>query len=77
LLSLWSHLPDPDKVLSGAGNQARFVPINSAHLLKSRALQGLLAAAKSNATERFPRRECRQLIIKSVSAKQRPHRKPA
>jgi hypothetical protein len=72
-----ARLPDADKVLSGAGNQTRFMRISSADLLKSRALKDLLAAAESNAAEPFPRRGRPQLIIKSVSTKQRPRRKPA
>jgi hypothetical protein len=70
-----ARLPDPDDVLTGGGNQTRFVRINSADQLRSRALKDLLAAAESNSAEPFPTRGRRQLIIKSISAKQRPRRK--
>jgi hypothetical protein len=71
-----ARLADPKGVLSGGGNQTRFVRVKSAGLLQSPALKDLLAAAESNSAEPFPTRGGRQLIIKSISAKQRPRRKP-
>ena len=72
-----ARLADPDGMLSGSGNQTRFVRLESAEALETAALKRLLAAAEADAAEPFARRGRGSLVIKSVSAKQRPRRRPS
>jgi hypothetical protein len=69
------RLPDPERMLSGGGSQTRFVRITTPEMLRSSALKDLLAAAEARAAEPFTKRGRTRLVIKSVSAKQRPRRK--
>jgi Domain of unknown function (DU1801) len=68
-------LPDPAGILSGSGKQTRFVRLPSADLLEQPELQALLSVAAEQARVPLPRRGCSKLIIRSVSAKQRPRRR--
>ena|ERR1700690_281856 len=70
-----ASLPDPHKTLLGSGKQTRFIRIESAAVLARPEVEALIAAAlaKSKAP---PAEGKRKLIIRSVSAKQRPRRKP-
>jgi hypothetical protein len=70
-----ASLPDPDKVLLGAGRQTRFVRLPSANVLERPAVQTLLSIAAKCAETPFPARGGGRLVIRSVSAKQRPRRK--
>lgn len=70
-----ARLPDPDGMLAGSGNQTRFVRLDSAGLLERPSLKGLLAAAEADSEEPFASRGRGKLVIKSVSAKQRPRRR--
>lgn len=67
-------LPDPEKRLKGAGNVVRHVVLGSVDDLEESAIRMLMQAAleKAGTTLRDGKRG--QLIIKSVSAKQRPRR---
>ena len=66
-------LPDPKKILRGAGNQTRSIQVESAGVLAKPEVEALIAAAV--AQNRVPLPSGRgQLIIRSVSAKQRPRR---
>jgi hypothetical protein len=71
-----AKLPDPMKILSGAGKQTRFLRLESAAVLARPEVEALLRAAVEQAKVPFPASGSRQLIIRSVSAKQRPRRKP-
>jgi hypothetical protein len=68
-------LPDPTGILSGSGKQTRFVRLPSADVLEQPELQGLLNVAAEQARVPLPRRGRGKLIIRSVSAKQRPRRR--
>ena len=68
-------LADPKKLLSGSGNQTRFLRLPSADVLTERGVDALLTAAADQATTKMPASGKGALIIKSVSAKQRPRRK--
>jgi len=68
-------LPDPKKVLLGSGNQTRFLRLESAAVLGRPEVEALLAAAIARARTPLPARGRGQLIIRSVSAKQRPRRR--
>jgi hypothetical protein len=69
-------LPDPDRVLLGSGNQNRFVRLASAAVLSTPPVEALIAAAVAQAAVPLPATGGGYLMIKSVSANQRPRRKP-
>ena len=71
-----ARLPDPEKVLSGSGKQTRFIRLPSAAVLDRPEVAALLAAAVADSKTAFPSRGRGKLVIRSVSAKQRPRRKP-
>lgn len=70
-------LPDPKKVLLGAGRQTRFIRLESAAVLARPEVQALVAAAIARSKTPLPATGRGKLIIRSVSAKQRPRRTPA
>jgi len=72
-----ASLPDPAKVLLGSGKQTRFVRLPAAAVLRQPAVQRLLAAAADRSKMPLPASGRGRLIIRSVSAKQRPRRKAA
>jgi len=67
-------LPDPDSKLQGSGNVVRHIRLPSASTLDERSVQALMREAVASATKRFDPNGSHRLIIKSVSAKQRPRR---
>ncbi|HEY7187919.1 MAG TPA: hypothetical protein VH436_15300 [Vicinamibacterales bacterium] len=69
-------LSDPKKILLGSGNQTRFIRLESAAVLKRPEVVEMLERAIAQARTPFPRRGTRALIVRSVSAKQRPRRRP-
>jgi hypothetical protein len=69
-----SSLPDPDKVLSGAGNQNRYIRLTSASVLAEPAVETLIQAALAQAKTAMPTAGPGLLIIQSISTKQRPRR---
>jgi len=70
-------LPDPQKLLLGSGNQTRFIRLESADVLARPAVAALLAAAIARAKIPFRASGRGKLVIRSISRKQRPRRKPA
>lgn len=66
-------LPDPTKVLSGRGSQNRYISLDGPDRLKDPAVEALLKAAVANGDVALPTRKG-YLVIKSISAKQRPRR---
>src|SRR5262245_2413426 len=72
-----ARLPDPDKVLLGSGTQTRFIRIDSPQVLERPAVTALVAAAIAQARAPFPVAGRGKLIIRSVSAQQRPRKKPS
>ena len=71
-----ASLPDPRKILRGSGNQTRSIHLDSADVLVRPEVEALIAAAVARAKTPFRADTRGQLIIRSVSAKQRPRRKP-
>ena len=69
-------LPDPKKVLLGSGIQTRFIRLESASVLARPEVEALVAAATAHAKTPLPATGRGKLIIRSVSAKQRPRRRP-
>lgn len=70
-----ARLPDPKKVLRGAGNQTRSVHLESAADVQGADMQALFSAAVEESDVPFRERGDNTLIIRSISAKQRPRRK--
>jgi hypothetical protein len=68
-------LADPKKILLGSGKQTRFIRLESASVLVRPEVESLIAAAIAQSAIPFPPRGRGKLIIRSVSAKQRPRRK--
>jgi hypothetical protein len=72
-----AKLRDPQKVLQGDGRQTRFLRLESAATLARPEVEALLAAALEQAKVPMRATGRRELIIRSVSAKQRPRRRPS
>jgi len=70
-----ASLPDPEKALLGSGKQTRFVRLPSADVLDQPAIQTLLWVAAERSPTPLPATGRGKLVIRSVSAKQRPRRK--
>jgi|ERR1035437_6433479 hypothetical protein len=69
-----AKLPDPKKLLKGSGKQARHIRLESAAVLDRPAVKALMSQALKRAAVPFDATVPGRLIIKSVSAKQRPRR---
>lgn len=67
-------LADPKKLLTGGGNQVRFLRLPAASTLAEPGVESLIKAAIAQAKSPLPKTGKGQLIIKSVSIKQRPRR---
>jgi hypothetical protein len=67
-------LPDPEGLLRGSGNVVRSIRLDSATTLARPEIRALIAAALKRAKTPLRADSRHQLIIKSVSAKQRPRR---
>jgi len=72
-----AKLPDPTRILLGSGKQTRFIRLESTGVLERSDVEALVAAAIARATTPFPRAGRGRLIVRSVSAKQRPRRRSA
>jgi hypothetical protein len=70
-------LPDPKKVLLGSGSQTRFIRLESAGALTRPEVEALVAAAIVKGKRPLPATGRGRLIIRSVSATQRPRRTTA
>lgn len=69
-----SQLEDPHALLQGSGSTNRFITLESAATLDDPAVQDLMAQALRAAKVPLDPAATGRLIIKSVSAKQRPRR---
>ena len=67
-------LPDTDKLLRGSGNTARHLRLENAATLDRPAVKTLLTLAVERAKVPFDSATNGRLIIRSISAKQRPRR---
>ena len=70
-------LPDPKKILLGSGAQTRFIRLESAGVLARPEVEALIAAAIAESKAPLPATGRGKLIIRSISAKQRPRRRGA
>jgi hypothetical protein len=67
------HLPDPEGVLMGGGNQVRFIRLDQdAKILDTPALRALISEAIAFGETPFRGRG--QLVIRAIAKKQRPRR---
>jgi hypothetical protein len=69
-----ARLADPKKILQGSGKQTRFLRLPSPDVLSRPEVEDLLAAAIAQARTPVPATGRGTLIIRSVSAKQKPRR---
>jgi len=67
-------LPDPKGILLGEGKQNRFLRLDSARVLDRPEVEALIAAAIRQNTAPFREKGKGEVIIRSVSKKQRPRR---
>jgi hypothetical protein len=67
-------LPDPHKILKGAGKQVRSIMIKDAAELDKPAVRALMTAALKNADKPLDPKARPQTVIRAVAAKQRPRR---
>jgi hypothetical protein len=69
-----AKLPDPKKLLRGSGNVVRSIRLASADTLDDPKVRQLMDTALKRAKSPIPVDGSHRLIIKSISAKQRPRR---
>ncbi|HZQ91089.1 MAG TPA: hypothetical protein VFA60_04795 [Terriglobales bacterium] len=67
-----AKLPDPHQLLLGSGKQTRFIRLDSAAVLQRPEVEGLIAASVAASRAPLPASRRGKLIIRAVSAKQRP-----
>jgi hypothetical protein len=71
-----ARLSDPSGILLGSGKQTRFIRVESPSVLARPEVEALIdAAAALSKTPMRPRGRV-ELIVRSISAKQRPRRRP-
>jgi len=73
-LQTGAQLPDPDGLLHGSGTRVRHIPLETPDVLDTPAVRALMHEALARADVPFDRRARRRIVIKSISAKQRPRR---
>jgi len=67
-------LPDPEGLLKGSGNVVRHVSLSSSRDLDKPAVRALVKTAVARSDVPFRKGKRRELIVKSISPKQRPRR---
>jgi len=72
-----SSLPDPKGILLGGGSQNRFIRLERARDLSKPEVEALIRTAIAQGKAPLPATGRGTLVIRSVSAKQRPRRVPA
>ena len=70
-------LPDPAKLLKGSGNQTRSIHLTAASTLAEPAVHRLIDEAIARSRTPFATSGRGSLVIRSVSARQRPRRRTA
>ena len=69
-----ARLPDPKKVLLGSGVQTRFVRLPTVDVLERPEIEALIDAAIARSKAPLPEAGRGELVIRSVSKKQRPRK---
>ncbi len=67
-------LPDPQRLLKGSGNTVRHIVLEDASMLDLPEVKILMREALARAGNPLDRKRPRRMIIKSISATQRPRR---
>ena len=67
-------LPDPHGLLNGGGNQVRSIPLSKPETLDDPRVRALMDEALARAKVPLDSSQPHRLVIKSISAKQRPRR---
>jgi hypothetical protein len=67
-------LPDPEGLLRGSGNVVRHIRLTSSRDLDKPAVRALVKTAVARSDVPFRKGQRRELIVKSISPKQRPRR---
>jgi hypothetical protein len=70
-----ASLPDPKGLLLGSGRQTRFIRVDSGSQLVHPDVEALIRAAISRASKPLPSSGRGTLVIRSISAKQRPRQR--
>jgi hypothetical protein len=70
-----ARLSDPDGLLTGNGKQVRFIRLPTAQTLDKPGVKTLMKTAVARSKVPFAKRGKRQLVIRAISAKQRPRRR--
>lgn len=68
------ELPDPEGLLQGTGKGIRHIVLKDIALFDTPGVQALIAEALARATPPIDQTKPGKLVIKSISAKQRPRR---
>ena len=71
-----AKLPDPDGLLQGEGSVVRHIRLEDEKTLDRADVKAMMATAMKMAKVPFDKKTESKLVIKSVSAKQRPRRPP-
>ena len=71
-----AKLPDPQGILRGAGKQVRFLTVESAATLGRADVRSLVSAAVERSNVPFRTSGRGKLVIRAISAKQRPRQRP-
>ena len=69
-------LPDPQRLLKGSGKAVRHIVINDPADLDAPAVRELMERALESAPKELDTSVPRRMVINSISAKQRPRRRP-
>jgi len=70
------RVPDPKKLLEGSGKQTRFIRVETARRLAHPDVEALIAATIDLASVPLPSKGRGRVVIKTVSAKRKPRRRP-
>ncbi|MCB9886882.1 MAG: hypothetical protein H6838_15430 [Planctomycetes bacterium] len=71
------RLPDPKKLLTGSGKQARYLVLENARRLTDPDVEALIAAAIGMASVSLPAEGRGDLVIRTSGEEKKPRRKPA
>jgi hypothetical protein len=69
-----ARLDDPARMLKGAGTRVRHVVLSDVAILDDPAVRGLIGQALATAPRPIDAKARRRMVIRAVSAKQRPRR---
>ena len=71
------NLPDPTKILKGSGKRVRHIVLDDAATLDKAEVRALMARALKQEGDSLKHGRAGRIVIKSISAKQRPRRPAA